>query len=151
MGAIPCTTSIWVDGCRSQAAGANPNRTINRARSREMGMGLVEGKIALVTGAGSGIGRASARLFAVEGARVVVSDIGAASGEETVDLIRASGGEALFIRADASSAADIEAMFSQILDRFCRLDCAVNNAAVDLETDPEAEWDEESLERTLAV
>ena len=70
--------------------------------------GLVEGKVALVTGSGSGIGRQSALAFAREGAKVIVSDIVVEGGEETVRLIRDTGGEAVFVQADVSQAVDVE-------------------------------------------
>ena len=93
-------------------------------------VGLVEGKIALVTGAGAGIGRASALLFAREGAGVLVADIDADGGEQTAVAIRAQGGEAEFFRADVSDEAQVEALIQCCIERFGRLDCALNNAGI---------------------
>jgi NAD(P)-dependent dehydrogenase (short-subunit alcohol dehydrogenase family) len=91
---------------------------------------LVEGKVTLVTGAASGIDRASALAFAREGAKVVVADVNAEGGEETARLIGAAGGEAVFVRADVSKAADVDALVAEAVRRFGRLDCAHNNAGI---------------------
>ena len=93
--------------------------------------GLVSGKVALVTGGGSGIGRSTSLIFAREGAKVVVADIVVAGGEETVQMIKAAGGEAIFVKADMSKAADIEAMVKKTVDTYGRLDCAHNNAGIE--------------------
>jgi NAD(P)-dependent dehydrogenase (short-subunit alcohol dehydrogenase family) len=93
-------------------------------------MGLLDDRAGLVTGAGSGIGRASARAFAAEGAKVAVSDIDDHAGRETVELIRASGGEAFYVHADASSEPEVEALVAAVVERYGRLDWAHNNAGV---------------------
>ena len=92
--------------------------------------GQLAGKATLVTGGGSGIGKASALAFAREGARVVVADVNAAGGEETVRLIQDTGGEAAFVRADVSQAGPVEAMVQHAVSVYGRLDCAFNNAGV---------------------
>ena len=92
--------------------------------------GQVEGKVALVTGGGSGIGRATAMTFASEGAAVVVVDLNPAGGEETVGMIGGSGGEALFVEADVSKAYDVEVLVTKAVEAYGRLDCAVNNAGI---------------------
>lgn len=94
--------------------------------------GLVKGKVALVTGGGLGIGRAASLTFAREGAQVVVSDIDAVAGRETVRLIRDRGGEALFVQADVSQFADVEGMVRQTIEVFKQLDCAFNNAGISI-------------------
>jgi NAD(P)-dependent dehydrogenase (short-subunit alcohol dehydrogenase family) len=91
-------------------------------------IGLVAGKVALVTGAGSGIGRASALAFAREGARVVVSDLDEASGRAVAEEIVRNGHEAIFVRCDVTCEADIEALVKATLSEYGRLDCAHNNA-----------------------
>ena len=85
------------------------------------------GQVALVTGAGSGIGRAAAQLFAREGAKVVVVDIDNEGGRQTVSLVEDQGGEAVFVRADVTIEGDIEAMVAAATNRFGRLDAAFNN------------------------
>ena len=92
--------------------------------------GMLEGKTALVTGGGAGIGKATAMLMAAEGARVVVADINAQSGEETARVIRSSGGEAVFTRADSGDEQEIAAMVSFAIRSYGALDCAFNNAGI---------------------
>jgi NAD(P)-dependent dehydrogenase (short-subunit alcohol dehydrogenase family) len=91
-------------------------------------MGRLEGKIALITGAGQGIGRAAARLFATEGARVVVAEIAREQGEATAKTIRDAGGEVLFVATDVRDPASVEAAVRTTVDRFGRLDVLYNNA-----------------------
>src|SRR5438128_786672 len=104
--------------------------------SREMFQGGVimadrlVGKVALVTGAGSGIGRATAQRFTEEGAKVIVDDIDEQDGNETVRLIREAGGEATFIKADVSQASEVEALIQAAVDTYGRLDYAHNNAGI---------------------
>jgi NAD(P)-dependent dehydrogenase (short-subunit alcohol dehydrogenase family) len=111
--------------------------------------GQFVGKVALVTGAGSGIGRASALAFAREGARVVVADVEPRGGEETVHLITQEGGEAGFVAVDVAQSADVQHMIAWTVERYGRLDCAHNNAgilasevaATSLHEYPEDVWD----------
>ena len=86
--------------------------------------------MSLVTGGGSGIGRAAARLFAREGAQVVIADINAATGDETLQYIRDAGGEAVFVRTDVAKESDVEALIEGVMTRYGRLDCAYNNAGI---------------------
>lgn len=107
---------------------------------------ILENRVALVTGAASGIGRASALALAAAGANVMVSDVNAAGGEETVQLVRDQGREAIFVRANVAKAAEVETLIEQTMSTFGRLDCAVNNAGVGgdmLPTDrrEESVWD----------
>ena len=93
-------------------------------------MSRLEGKVAVITGAASGIGRASARRFAREGAAVVVADLDAAAGEETAAGIRQDGGEAAFVRVDVAESADVDRMIRTTVETFGRVDVLFNNAGV---------------------
>ena len=93
-------------------------------------MGKLEGKVALITGAGSGFGRATAILFVKEGAKVVVADYVAEGGEETVRMIKEAGGEAIFVNADVSKTEDVKRMIKATVDNYRRLDILYNNAGV---------------------
>ena len=92
-------------------------------------------KVTIITGAGGGMGRVAARMFANEGARVVVAEFGEAAGRETVDLVRADGGEATFVKVDVSDEASAKAMVDHAVARYGRLDVLYNNAGVMPEAD----------------
>jgi len=113
--------------------------------------GRVAGKVALITGGGSGIGRATAQIFAREGARVVVADVVVAGGEETVRLIKAAGGEATFVKTDVSRATEVEAMVQKAVETYGRLDCAFNNAGIEGVIQPTVEYGETHWDRVLAI
>jgi NAD(P)-dependent dehydrogenase (short-subunit alcohol dehydrogenase family) len=89
-----------------------------------------EGKVALVTGGASGIGRATALAFAREGARVMIDDINIDGGEDTVRMIKEAGGEAVFVKADGRKATEVEALIRKVVEVYGRLDCAHNNAGI---------------------
>jgi NAD(P)-dependent dehydrogenase (short-subunit alcohol dehydrogenase family) len=109
----------------------------------------MDGKAALVTGAGSGIGRASAVAFARSGASVMVSDVNEASGAETVGMIEAAGGKAQFRRCDVGNGADIAALVDATVAAFGRLDYGFNNAGINsLAAD---EYEDEVWERAISV
>ena len=86
--------------------------------------GQLTGKVALVTGGASGIGRATALTFAREGAKLVIADMHEEGGQQTVHMIRENGGDATFVQADVSRATEVEAMVSATVGTYGRLDCA---------------------------
>jgi NAD(P)-dependent dehydrogenase (short-subunit alcohol dehydrogenase family) len=118
--------------------------------------GMLEGKTALISGAARGIGRATALLFAREGARVAAADLNEEGAKETVELINKAGGQAISIKVEVTKADQVNAMVARAVDAFGRLDCAFNNAgisgyqvgAIGAKTH---EWSEEAVDRMLAV
>lgn len=114
-------------------------------------MGKLDGKVALVTGAGSGIGQASATLFAREGARVLVSDINPEGGNETVRLIKEAGGEASFFRADVAQAHEVQALIEQAVERYGRLDYAHNNAGIEGQAALTIDYQEQIWNRVIDI
>ena len=114
--------------------------------------GQLEGKAALVTGAASGIGRAAAIAFAREGARVVVSDVNAQGGEETVRIIEDSGGDAIWVPADVSDSSQVQALVHRTVSAYGRLDCAFNNAGITVtRRTPMVDLTEEEWDRLMGI
>jgi NAD(P)-dependent dehydrogenase (short-subunit alcohol dehydrogenase family) len=107
------------------------------------------GKVALVTGAGGGIGRAAALVFARSGASVMVSDVNEEGGNETVALVESAGGKAAFVRCDVASSDEVKRMVAATVDSFGGLDCAFNNAGVNRMG--EDEYDDAVWERNMGV
>ena len=112
---------------------------------------LTKDKVALITGAGSGIGRAAARIFAREGAKVAAADVNRASAEETVGMIREAGGEAFGLQADVSKGAEVEAMVDAVGETYGRLDCAFNNAGIEGALASTADYTEADWTPVIAV
>lgn len=112
---------------------------------------LLENKVALVTGAASGIGRAIALGYASQGASVVVSDTNLAAGEETVRLIRNRGGKSMFASADVSNAGDCEELVAVAVAEYGRLDIACNNAGIAGDLAPTADYPVDAWNRVIAV
>lgn len=118
--------------------------------------GMLEGKVALVTGGGNGIGRETALVFAREGARVAVADYEAEAARETVAMINSGGGQAISLSGDVTVTAQVEAMVEGVIAAYGRLDCAFNNAGiaghqVDSAGQLTHEWSEHSFDRMIEV
>jgi NAD(P)-dependent dehydrogenase (short-subunit alcohol dehydrogenase family) len=109
------------------------------------------GKVGLVTGGTSGIGRDTAVLFAKAGAKVAVSGRREKEGKETIDLIRAAGGDGLFVKSDVSRAAEVAALVQRTVEKFGRLDVAFNNAGIEGAWIPITEQSEEDWDRTIDI
>jgi NAD(P)-dependent dehydrogenase (short-subunit alcohol dehydrogenase family) len=127
------------------------NRPDNLSGGEKM-PGRLEGKVALVTGAASGIGRATALTFAREGAKLVIADMNVDGGQQTVHTITENGSEATFIQVDVSNATEVEAMLSKAIDTYGRLDCAHNNAGIGARPRaPLHEYPEENWNQVISI
>jgi len=111
----------------------------------------LEGKVGLVTGGTSGIGRDTAVLFAKAGAKVVVAGRRELEGEETIQLIRAAGGDGLFVKTDVSKASQVDALIQRAVEKFGRLDIAFNNAGIEGVWVPIVRQSEEDWDRTIDI
>ncbi len=114
-------------------------------------MKTLQDKVAIITGAGSGIGRAAAKLYAREGAKVVVSDINAENGNNVVKEITSEGGDAFFIKADSSKPEDNKALVEGTLKKYGRLDIAVNNAGIGGPLGPTGEYPIDGWQKVLDI
>jgi NAD(P)-dependent dehydrogenase (short-subunit alcohol dehydrogenase family) len=118
--------------------------------------GLLDGKSALITGGGGGIGRATALIFAREGARLAVADVSEAAARETVARVNAAGGQAIALSGDVTDSAAVQAMVGAVISAYGRVDCAFNNAGiagfqVDASGKKTHEWADASFDRMLGV
>ncbi len=111
----------------------------------------LEGKVGLVTGGTSGIGRETAVRFAKAGAKVVVAGRRELEGKQTIELVRAAGGDGMFVKADVSKASDVETLIQKAVERFGRLDVAFNNAGIEGVLAPIIRQFEEDFDRTIAI
>ena len=111
----------------------------------------LQGKVALVTGGTSGIGRETAVLFAKAGAKVVVAGRRELEGNETIDLIRAAGGEGIFVKTDVSKASEVETLIKKAVEKFGRVDIAFNNAGIEGVWVPIVRQSEEDWDQIIAI
>jgi NAD(P)-dependent dehydrogenase (short-subunit alcohol dehydrogenase family) len=111
----------------------------------------LQGKVAIVTGGTSGIGRDTAILFAKAGAKVVVAGRREPEGKETVDLVHANGGDGFFVKTDVSRTADVQALVNKTVEKFGHLDIAFNNAGIEGSLSPIVEQSEEDWDRTIDI
>ena len=112
---------------------------------------VLEGKVAIITGAAMGMGEATAKLFAEAKASVVVADFNEEKGKAVVEAIKASGGEAAFVKADVSKAEEVQKMVQFTVDTYGKLDVAVNNAALTPDDKPADQFDEDYWDRLMSV
>lgn len=113
--------------------------------------GILDGKVALITGAGSGIGRATSKIFAREGARLVLADVVEAGGIETLAMINNAGAEGIFVRTDVSKSGDVDTVVARAVETFGRLDCAFNNAGIGGSSALTHECSEADWNRVIAI
>ncbi len=113
-------------------------------------MGRLNGKVAVITGGGSGMGREASILFATEGAKVVIVDWVAEGGQETLRMVKEAGGEAIFVKADVSKTEDVKKMIKTAVDIYGKLDVLYNNAAI-APYEPLIESTEENFEKIIAT
>ncbi len=111
----------------------------------------LEGKTALITGAGSGFGEGIAQRFAQEGAQLIINDINAENGEKVAESIRATGAKCQFIKANVAQSADVAASVQAALDHYGKLDIVVNNAGVSHRNQPMLDVDEAEFDRVFAI
>jgi NAD(P)-dependent dehydrogenase (short-subunit alcohol dehydrogenase family) len=109
------------------------------------------GKVALITGAGNGIGRAAALAFSSRGAKVVIVDRDQAAGEATAGILRQQGGEAHFVPADVTKSAEVQNYVKVALEKYGSIDCFYNNAGIEGSVAPTHEYDEDMFDRVMAV
>ena len=113
--------------------------------------GILDGKVALITGAGSGIGQAASRIFAREGAKLVLADVVEEGGNRTLKLVQDLGAQAIFVRCDVSKGGDVDAAIAKAVQTYGRLDCAFNNAGIEGQGGDTHKCSEENWARVIAI
>ncbi len=113
--------------------------------------GILDGKVAFITGAGSGIGQATSRIFAREGAKLVLADVVEEGGNKTLKMVQDLGAQAIFVKCDVAKWADVEAAIAKTVETYGRLDCAFNNAGIEGQGGETHECSEENWARVIAI
>jgi len=113
--------------------------------------GILDGKVALITGAGSGIGQATSRIFAREGAKLVLADVVEEGGNRTLKLVQDLGAQAIFVKCDGAQWSDVEAAVAKAVQTYGRLDCAYNNAGIEGKGGNTHECTEDNWNRVIAI
>src|SRR5260370_6502528 len=113
--------------------------------------GIVDGKVALIAGAGSAIGRATSQIFAREGAKLVLADVVEAGGNETLKMLKDVGAQAVFIKCDVTKWSDASAAVAKAVETYGRLDCAHNNAGIEVASTPTHERTEENWNPAISI
>jgi NAD(P)-dependent dehydrogenase (short-subunit alcohol dehydrogenase family) len=113
--------------------------------------GILDGKVVLITGAGSGIGQATSRIFAREGAKLVLADVVEEGGNRTLKLVQDLGAQAIFVKCDVAQWSDVEAAVAKAVQTYGRLDCAYNNAGIEGKGGNTHECTEENWNRVIAI
>ena len=113
--------------------------------------GILEGKVAIITGAGSGIGRATSRIFAREGAKLVLADVVEDGGKQTLAMVADTGRDAIFVKTDVSRESDVDALIAKALETYGHIDCAFNNAGIEGKNGLTHECERENWDRVIAI
>ena len=113
--------------------------------------GILDGKVALITGAGSGIGQATSRIFAREGAKLVLADVVEEGGNQTLKMVQDLGANAIFVKCDVSKSSDVDAAVAKVVATYGRLDCAFNNAGIEGEGGNTHECTEANWARVISI
>ncbi len=113
--------------------------------------GILEGKVALITGAGSGIGRATAKIFAREGAKLVLADVVEDGGKQTLAMVADTGKDAIFVKTDVSKQEDVDALIAKAVEAYGHIDCAFNNAGIEGKNGLTHECERDNWDRVIAI
>lgn len=113
--------------------------------------GILEGKVAIITGAGSGIGRATAKIFAREGAKLVLADVIEDGGKQTLAMVADTGKDAIFVKTDVSNQSEVDALIAKAVETYGHIDCAFNNAGIEGKQGLTHECERENWDRVIAI